>query len=135
MYQCSLLLVVRTSSAGVILLWPWVSLNEVGGGLPAWKASSIFQILEPYTLNHVLIGLPQVAEGVKGLDSDASVRFVAALRKIEFGSGRYPPGAVLLAQDPVDLSRHALAYCTVPHRYPLDPRISLSRISQSQLAS
>ena len=49
----------------------------------------------------------QVAEGVKGLDTDASVRFVTALRKIEFGSGRYPPGTLLLAQDPVDLSRRA----------------------------
>ncbi len=51
--------------------------------------------------------LTQVAEVAKGLDNDASVRFVPALRKIEFGSGRYTPGAVLLAQDPVDLSRRA----------------------------
>ncbi|CAL8466428.1 g5964 [Coccomyxa elongata] len=39
-------------------------------------------------------------------DSDASQRFITGLRKIEFGSGRYPPGSLLLAQDPVDLNRH-----------------------------
>ena len=52
----------------------------------------------------------QAATGT--LDSDASQRFITGLRKIEFGSGRYPPGSLLLAQDPVDLNRHAPSYVT-----------------------
>ncbi len=54
----------------------------------------------------------QAATGAAGApDSDASQRFITGLRKIEFGSGRYPPGSLLLAQDPVDLNRHAPYLC------------------------
>jgi hypothetical protein len=42
------------------------------------------------------------------LDPGACARFVAALRKLEHGGGRYEPGALLLAQEPNEPSRCAV---------------------------
>ncbi len=53
--------------------------------------------------------MEEAGPGPAVMDVHAAARFVSALRKLEYAAGRYHAGSLLLAQDPLELSRRAAA--------------------------